>query len=381
MLDYIDVDCKRRRVSLGHFDKRKAEMERLQKEQDLIRGVSEPSRMKMSEFLSDCLERSRGQVSHATLYSYESVIKDFIGQFGDLQLGKITLRQGETFLQACLDKKLSPSTANKKISKLKTLFNRGIHRGYIEKNPFAFLKSLKVPRRQVRTYNDDECSRILAAAKDIGEKFSMPWTLIIDLALSTGLRRGEILNLVWGDIDFSKKVVTVNPKKDTDLTWKWSIKDSERRTLPLTEDLVLSLSRHLAEQPEGKPYLFVPVGRFDYLLETRKNQKWNPEHANLPVNNFVKYFKKILKMAGIEKGTFHDFRRTCLSRWISNGLSEFDVMSLAGHSEFSTTHRFYLNVQGDLLKRARAVSNLGFSGNSGTFLAHQGLEQQKTLDK
>jgi integrase len=93
----------------------------------------------------------------------------------------------------------------------------------------------------------------------------------------------------------------------------------------------------------------VPVERFDYLLAARKNQKWMPDYSSRPVNNFPRDFKKILKMAGIEKGTFHDFRRTCLSRWISNGLSEYDVMSLAGHSEFSTTHRFYLNVQGDLL--------------------------------
>ena len=57
--------------------------------------------------------------------------------------------------------------------------------------------------------------------------------------------------------------------------------------------------------------------------------------------------------AAIDKGTFHDLRRTCLSRWIENGLSEFDVMNLAGHSDFQTKHRFYLAIRRDLISRAR----------------------------
>ena len=48
--------------------------------------------------------------------------------------------------------------------------------------------------------------------------------------------------------------------------------------------------------------------------------------------------------------------QTVLTRWLSNGLSEYDVINLAGHAEFETTRRFYLAVREDLLKDARAVS-------------------------
>ena len=61
--------------------------------------------------------------------------------------------------------------------------------------------------------------------------------------------------------------------------------------------------------------------------------------------------------AGIEKGEFHDLRRTCLTNWLANGLSEYDVMTMAGHASFETTRKFYLAVRKDLLNRARKASS------------------------
>ena len=64
-----------------------------------------------------------------------------------------------------------------------------------------------------------------------------------------------------------------------------------------------------------------------------------------------------MSKAGVEKGEFHDFRRTCLTNWLANGLSEFDVMTMAGHASFETTRRFYLAVRSDLLDCARKASS------------------------
>ena len=68
--------------------------------------------------------------------------------------------------------------------------------------------------------------------------------------------------------------------------------------------------------------------------------------------------------AGIEKGEFHDLRRTCLTNWLANGLSEFDVMTMAGHASFETTRRFYLAVRSDLLDRARKASSVALKSIS-----------------
>ncbi|MHC4146604.1 MAG: hypothetical protein ACYSUD_17740 [Planctomycetota bacterium] len=45
-----------------------------------------------------------------------------------------------------------------------------------------------------------------------------------------------------------------------------------------------------------------------------------------------------------------------MTRWFANGLTEFDVMKLAGHSDFSTTHKFYLAVRWDLMEKAPAAA-------------------------
>ena len=74
------------------------------------------------------------------------------------------------------------------------------------------------------------------------------------------------------------------------------------------------------------------------------------------VNNFKRYFDKILRKAGVKSGTFHDIRRTAIGMWFANGMSEYDVMVLAGHSSFVTTHKFYLAVADDLVRRARVAT-------------------------
>ena len=74
--------------------------------------------------------------------------------------------------------------------------------------------------------------------------------------------------------------------------------------------------------------------------------------------DFTKQFNVILCKANVNKGNFHDLRKTAITNWFRQGLSEFDIMKLAGHSYFATTHKFYLAVAEDLVDRARqAISH------------------------
>jgi len=70
-----------------------------------------------------------------------------------------------------------------------------------------------------------------------------------------------------------------------------------------------------------------------------------------------------LNAAGIEGKTFHDLRRTALTNWLVAGMSEHDVMTLAGHSNVVTTHGFYLAVNTDLVDRARQAAVKGVCSN------------------
>ena len=103
--------------------------------------------------------------------------------------------------------------------------------------------------------------------------------------------------------------------------------------------------------------MFLPPTRYDYIQQLRKNGRWTLKNARLKViSNFSGTFDKTLKWAGVRKRTFHCLRNTALTNWFANGMSEHDVMTLAGHSTFATTHAFYLAVADDLVDRAREAA-------------------------
>jgi integrase len=149
--------------------------------------------------------------------------------------------------------------------------------------------------------------------------------------------------------------IEISPKENTNETREWKIKDTDRRALPLTEDVSYLLADLQNRRLEGYPYVFVPPERYDHIQQQlRPKDQWSMSSArNKVVNNFTRQFDKILSMAHVDKGTFHDIRRTAITNWFRQGLSEYDVMTLAGHANFATTHRFYLAVADDLMARAR----------------------------
>jgi len=214
-------------------------------------------------------------------------------------------------------------------------------------------------------YRDDQSQRIQKAAQEYTAKWnretSVNWDLLITVALATTLRRSELMNCNWADVDFDAQTIEVNSKENTRDTWEWRIKDAHHRTLPLTEEIVQMLVDHQAQQPEKYPYVFVPTARYDHIQNVlRPKGKWTLEDSRLRiVNNFKRSLDKILLKASVKMGTFHDIRRTAISMWFANGMSEYEVMRLAGHSDFSTTHKFYLAVADDLVDRARVATAQG----------------------
>jgi integrase len=291
---YTDEQRKRRQKSLGHIDARKAERQRAQLERELRMGIVEPCSMKLSEFMEDSINRTRGQVRENTIFEYESTMRDFIKVIGDIDFRKIEHKHGEQFIQACLDGGNRPATVGKKVGTMKRLFQLSVQRGQLEENPFRFLRKPKYSRQAIRVFTDEECVRMINVArqKQIGAPFR--WDILFLTALCTGMRRGELLNTTWKDIDFAGEKINVSPKSETDYIWQWQIKDTDRRFVPLTAEVVQLLAEYQAEQPAGYPYVFVPPARYNYVQELRRHGKWNARKKLCPVSNFRRQFRLIL---------------------------------------------------------------------------------------
>ncbi|MHC4507977.1 MAG: tyrosine-type recombinase/integrase [Planctomycetota bacterium] len=365
MLDYRDYSGKRRQVSLGHADRRRAERQRYEKELELRMNVAEPISMRLTDFFRDSLARTKGQVRATTLKDRARTMKDFTECVGDIDVQDVRYEHGERFIQHCLTQNLAAGTITKKVKQLKRIFQLAEDREQLDRHPLRRLKPPKAPRRKIRVFTEQECDGLCRFARQYEQKGSaIKWELLIRLCLGTGMRRGELLNTTWRDIDFARMTVDVTPKKDRGDTWEWHIKDTERRTLPLTAKLVRMLVEHQMSQSERCPYIFVPTARYERIQEFRQTGEWSIAKGRLPLSKFCHHFNKIRDRSAIRTGTFHDLRRTCLSNWIVQGLSIHEVKELAGHASIETTERFYLAVRKDVLDRARAASEASHMGQS-----------------
>ncbi|MGB2863108.1 MAG: tyrosine-type recombinase/integrase [Sedimentisphaerales bacterium] len=366
---YTDEQGRRRQKSLGHADRRKAERQRGQFERKLIMGIVEPGSMKLRDFVEDSLTRTSNQIRESTRREYKSAMEDFIRVIGNIDYRRVCLKDAEFYRQSCLDKGNSPATVSKKLTEIKCIFSAAVARNQLDDNPLKCIKMPKCSRNEINIYSDSECERILKAAQDFTQKSNeqtrLRWDLFIVVAISTALRRGELLNCTWGDIDFEEQTIKVSPKANTTQMWEWLIKDTDCRTLPLTDGLTQFLVDHQGRQSEGHPYVFVPPARYEYIQnELRAKGRWTYSDSRLKVvNNFNPDFCKILRRARVKEGQFHDLRRTAICNWFKEGMREYDVMKLAGHADFKTTHKYYLRVHDDLVGRARQATARGLCKN------------------
>jgi integrase len=363
-LRFTDLNGKPRCLSLHHADKKKAEKQRAKQEKELKMGYCPQTSMRIGDFVTDSLKRTGDQILESTQEEYEAVVKDFINIMGNIDYQKVTIQHGEYYRQACIDQGNSKATVAKKLRHLKHLYKLAVYRKQIDENPFQYVSMPRLPKKKILIYSEDECRRMIRAAKEYisnrKKENTIRWDLLILTAIDTGMRRGSLLNLCWSDIDFDNSEINITPKQDTDETWEWCIKDKDERTVPLGNYTVRLLTELQSKSPPNYPYVFVPTARYNYIqTERRAIGNWTYSDSRLEVvNNFYRDFGRILVRAGIrKKGKFHDLRNTALSNWFAQGLTEFEVMTLAGHSSFETTHKFYLAIKNDYLAKAKRANS------------------------
>jgi len=357
-LRYVGRDGKRKCESLGHANQRKAERQCAQKEKELQMGYVAPDSMSLRAFMKDSLARTGNQIRESTRIDYRQAMECFIKTIGNIDFLTVQQTHGEFFRQACLDRGDRPATVVKKLKELKRFFTLAVQRKQLEDNPLQYIRLPKVQKPKIRVYTDDELDSMLKIASQFQNEAVLEWDIMITLAITTGMRKSELLNLVWTDIDFGEMAINVTPKESTTETWEWKIKDTDHRVLPLKEDVSQLLIELQNRRPEGYPYVLVPPGRYDHIQQkSRPRGNWTLSDArNSVINNFTRQFNKILAMAHVKKGTFHDIRKTAITDWFGQDLTEYDVMTLAGHANFATTHKFYLAVADDLIARARRAT-------------------------
>jgi len=182
---------------------------------------------------------------------------------------------------------------------------------WFEINPMPKVAKLKESRGRVRFLDDDERSRFLAACQDSKNPFLYP---VVILALSTGMRHGEILNLTWDDIDLTNRRIILEETKN-----------GERRAVAV----VSKAFEILSEMKKQK------VRRIDTNLVFPGSRYSNKGHASLRTA-----FLFALKKANVENFKFHDLRHSAASYLAMNGATLSEIAEVLGHKTLQMVKRY-----------------------------------------
>ena len=205
------------------------------------------------------------------------------------------------------NKKRTPATVVRYLAVLSHMFSYAVMElEWLEDNPVSRIRKPSEPRGRVRFLSSDERKRLLKACQESKNKHLY---LIVLLALSTGMRAGEILNLTWPSIYLESGVIILHHTKN-----------NERRRIPLT-GLVLDLLKKKKEEKSLSLLLF--PGK-------KKNSPIDIRSA----------WENALKKAKIKDYCFHSNRHDFASNLLSKGATIAQIAEVLGHKTLQCVKRY-----------------------------------------
>ena len=239
---------------------------------------------------------------------------------------------------------LAPITVKNTRRYLIMCLDQAVRSGLMKANTAKETKSPKVEKQKVRALSKEQANALLKVAKVKGETVYMA----LLLALSTGMRRGELFALRWEDVDLNPKggAVTVNQSVTTvggRIVWTKPKTESSQRRIPLTIDVTAKLKKFKAWQTEHRLVMGDKWENSGLVLANLYGRLNNP-------NNFtIEHFKPLLKKAGIPDDVkFHDLRHTHATLLLQQGVNIKVVAERLGHAKATMTMDVYSHVMPDM---------------------------------
>ena len=308
-----------------------------------------------AEFLERWLDQIVSQRNKPrTEQSYREMVRLHIAPLiGRHQLTKLHPEHVQGMMKALSDKGLSARTVQYARAILRQALNQALKWNVVARNAAIPVEPPRIERAPMQPLTLVQAKTFLQAVRT--HRFEM----IYRVALSLGLRRGEILGLLRSDVNLETMTIMVSgtlQRVKGKLVRSTPKTAGSIRTLPIPPTLMAALRAHLADQQEQWPdaqYLFLST-------------------AGTPIEpmNLRNHFKKAIKEIGLPATTrFHDLRHSCATFLIAAGEHPRVIMQTLGHSQISTT----MDVYGHVLEEThrQAVDRLD------ALLAEEGEDGQK----
>ena len=288
---YRDIEGKQRQVKAGTTKALATELERkILAERDLQKrfGYKQKKEITFLEFIPEYFERVKTRLAQKSIKEKKTFLKNMSEEIGNKLLSEI---DEEDFYNFISDKKQINTIKTYKIA-LQAFLTEAKEAGYntAELN----IKIKQKGNQRIRYLTEEEAEKLIRNSGKL--------RLLIIMALSTGMRKMEMLNLKWQDIDFTAKLIHIEESKN-----------GERRSVPISD----SLMKELEQEP-------------------KKNQT----EKVITVHSLEFHFRKLKKKCEIKNFHFHDLRHTFASWLAMKGVSLYTIKELLGHKSILMTQRY-----------------------------------------
>ncbi len=302
-----------------------------------------PDKITFATFCEKFLEIKSTSLSPKTIPFYEKVIREqLIPMYGKMKLRDIRAFHIQQYIQfLCVEKPredgksghIAPATVKRYTTVSRSIMSLAYKMEYISSD-IGMSRRLEFPKMQtaeVEVFTLEEVSDILHALEDEPIRIKA----LIELALFTGMRRGEIVGLKWSDIDFERKRLSVKrsiykPKGEKALEKEPKSK-AGIRTMTIPDRLITTLLQYKQQQDKHIAFLGDLWENRDYIFTEENGYVMNPYTP-------TKQFDHFLKRHNIRHLKFHGLRHTSATMLLAGGCDVKTVSVRLGHSDLETTN-------------------------------------------
>ncbi|MFZ4621108.1 MAG: tyrosine-type recombinase/integrase [Bacteroidota bacterium] len=271
----------------------------------------------LQSFVNDYLLFAEGNYAKKTVIICRFSFKNFLSFFGAIPIDTITPKHFDSYKTHRL-KSVSPVSVNIELRTIRSALSTAVRWGILNSNPFLKQKLVTVPEVTPIFFGKEDFQKLINAIKENWLKE------IVIFAALTGMRRSEITNLNWSEVDLVRKLIKVQSSAT------FSTKNRKKRILPLN-DTALYLLQLKAKMPSSE-YVFTHN---------------NAQIAADWLTHKFKYYVYECKFRD-DRLHFHSLRHTFASWLVQDGVSIYAIKELLGHSDIKTT-QVYSHLQLGLL--------------------------------
>lgn len=294
-------------------------------------------RQTIATYLTSWLQTIKPTVEPSTWERYElDVRRHLIPVLGKSKLAKLTPQQVQVLFAEKLNAGLAPRSVRNMRAVLRRALNEALTLGLVTRNVAALVRAPKAPRGEMHVYDETQVRHLLNMAA--GTRMEA----LLTLAVTTGMREGELLGLKWRAVNLDRRHLQVQTQlrrlRDKGLTIKDVKTGTSRRKIELSELAVDALRRHRVQQAAERLKMGEAWHDHDLVFP---NSVGNPMDAPPFLE---RGYARVIQQAGLPYIRFHDLRHTAATLLLLKGVHPKKVSEMLGHASVAITLTIYSHV-------------------------------------